>query len=193
MTAGACVDHLGRVWITLPQEDRIVRLDENGGIAASVATGSYPLGFGDMSGAEAVYTLGPIAGACCVGTVCLNLLPGDCAAAFGTFQGTGAPCVPNPCPTSGVPGAVDMAPHCRAAVNPARGTCTIQYSGLRDGARISVPDAAGRLRCELPVASAPAGRVEWDLRDGAGHPLPAGIYFLRPSAGRKASPVVVLR
>ncbi len=42
---------------------------------------------------------GPDEGACCVrGNPCAVMTPGDCAAAGGTYQGTGTPCAPNdPC------------------------------------------------------------------------------------------------
>lgn len=41
-----------------------------------------------------------------------------------------------------------------------------------DGASTSVSPAAA------PAAAARAGRVVWDGRDGGGHLLPAGIYFV---------------
>jgi hypothetical protein len=89
--------------------------------------------------------------------------------------------------TAGVPDAA-------AAVNRLGGGCpnpfnpatTIHYSLGRgtDRARLAVYDVAGRLVAVLSDGPAAAGDHEarWDGRDGDGHPVSSGVYFVRLSA-----------
>ncbi|MFN8177356.1 MAG: PQQ-dependent sugar dehydrogenase [bacterium] len=60
--------------------------------------------------------------------------------------------------------------------------------------RVTVHDAAGRLvRSVFQGAGVPGARsLEWDGRDSAGRPVPAGVYFVRAvSAGRMATQRIV--
>jgi FlgD Ig-like domain len=55
--------------------------------------------------------------------------------------------------------------------------------------RAALYDASGRLVRILADERLPAGKHQraWDRRDGSGHPVPAGIYFLRLHAGAHLS------
>jgi len=55
--------------------------------------------------------------------------------------------------------------------------------------RAALYDASGRLVRILADERLPAGKHQraWDRRDGSGHPVPAGIYFLRLDAGAHLS------
>lgn len=73
--------------------------------------------------------------------------------------------------------------------SPVREDCAIAFA-LPVSGRVSlvVYDALGRrVRVFLDgKLEAGAQRVRWDGRDGAGRPLPSGVYFLRLEAGKTA-------
>lgn len=81
----------------------------------------------------------------------------------------------------------------RVFPNPARGSATLSLAG-RSGvpALLRVHDAAGRIVRSLDTA---AGSAVWDTRDGAGRPVPAGVYFVtvRRDGGLETGRVTVLR
>lgn len=97
-----------------------------------------------------------------------------------------------PSGTTGVSGAVPGATFFERPVpNPAASVTTLRY-GLPRETRVdlAIYDATGRrVRALLSVVE-PAGEyaAKWDLRDDAGHPVGAGLYFVRLSAeGRTLS------
>jgi len=68
--------------------------------------------------------------------------------------------------------------------NPAREKVDLQIDGAHTGnRRVSVYDAMGRrvVRLEVPPD---VSRVRWDLRDAAGAPVAAGLYWLRVDGHR---------
>ena len=70
--------------------------------------------------------------------------------------------------------------------NPAGAQTTLRYTLPRAGlARLAVFDAAGRLVRELAAGTHEPGEqaATWDLRDGSGHAVGAGLYFARLEAG----------
>jgi hypothetical protein len=86
----------------------------------------------------------------------------------------------------------------RVFPNPARGEVRATFSAPSAlGVEFSVYDVGGRLVARLDgQRTAPGrGRLEWDARDDAGRPVPAGVYFLRgvDSAGGVATARVTLR
>ena len=103
----------------------------------------------------------------------------------------------------GVPGELpELGPGIAMAVgpNPSRSSVSI---AVRLAAAASAPiavtlyDAAGRAVRELGPAPPGLGiaRFSWDLRDDAGRPVPAGLYFAqaRAGAGHEERPIVVTR
>jgi len=74
-----------------------------------------------------------------------------------------------------------------AIPNPAPGTTTLRLETAGGHATIGVEvyDVAGRLVRRLDHEARLAGihEVSWDGRDGAGRPVPNGLYFIRASAG----------
>jgi choice-of-anchor B domain-containing protein len=93
-----------------------------------------------------------------------------------------------------------------AVPNPFRGATRIAYSiGAAAGGgltvshsiRLTVHDVAGRAvrNLRLPVAGAGDHQAEWDGRDEAGEPVPAGVYLLRLADGDqvRTSRVVLMR
>jgi hypothetical protein len=69
--------------------------------------------------------------------------------------------------------------------NPARSVATLSFTLARAGeARLEVFDLAGRRVRVLASGSVTAGPHEarWDLRDDAGHTVPAGVYLARLTA-----------
>jgi hypothetical protein len=72
--------------------------------------------------------------------------------------------------------------------NPARGTLSLSIAAGEAGEQsVDVLDAAGRLVRHLDRTwQAPGTRtLHWDGTDGAGRPLPAGIYLARVRAGSR--------
>jgi len=76
--------------------------------------------------------------------------------------------------------------------NPCRGSATVRIDyelGSTGPVALTVHDVSGRLvRC-LETGTRPAGRfvARWDGTDGHGHTVPAGVYFVRLSAGSTVS------
>ena len=60
---------------------------------------------------------------------------------------------------------------------------------------IQVFDVMGRQVRELVSTDAARGRheVEWDGRDGAGHPVSNGVYFVRLQHGQMTDVIQVVR
>ncbi|MDP6529585.1 MAG: FlgD immunoglobulin-like domain containing protein [Gemmatimonadota bacterium] len=84
--------------------------------------------------------------------------------------------------SAAIPGATPASLSVRP--NPATGDAVIAFSLPSAGrARLSVYDVAGRRIRTLLDAECTEGntRVRWDGRDASGHPLPAGVYFVRMS------------
>jgi hypothetical protein len=81
------------------------------------------------------------------------------------------------------PRALALSP---ASPNPARGGTALRFA-LPAGSRVTLAiyDAAGRLVRTLADGDRPAGEhaTTWDLRDGAGRGVGAGLYFARLEAG----------
>ncbi len=74
--------------------------------------------------------------------------------------------------------------------NPARAAATVRLARARGaGAALEVFDAGGRRVRAWPHGGPAEWR--WDLRDAAGRPVPAGVYFLR--ADRATARLVVAR
>jgi hypothetical protein len=80
--------------------------------------------------------------------------------------------------------------------NPVVGACRMQYVVGRDVAptgeanvRFVIHDANGRAVRDLSSGPQPTGRydIEWDGRDEAGRPVPAGFYFARITAGTRSA------
>jgi len=70
----------------------------------------------------------------------------------------------------------------RVSPTPMRGTATIRVDLARGSeVRVDVHDAAGRQVRRVFEGSHPAGPASfrWDGRDGSGHALPTGVYFVR--------------
>jgi DNA-binding beta-propeller fold protein YncE len=71
--------------------------------------------------------------------------------------------------------------------NPFRSRAVITFSAGRTGAAVlHIHDVAGRVVRTLPLARSAApvsGSVTWDGADDSGRNLPAGVYFVRLSAG----------
>jgi hypothetical protein len=84
------------------------------------------------------------------------------------------------------PGVLDLA----VAPNPIAGGTRLHFDLARGGrVRIAVYGAEGRQVRELwqgPMEAGP-GVVDWDRRDAAGRSVPAGVYYLRLSAGAATS------
>lgn len=77
----------------------------------------------------------------------------------------------------------------RVAPNPTRGGTAFVVEAERPGRqRISVVDVHGRLMRRFEDSMAAAGRrtVDWDGRDTAGRPLPAGVYLVIFDAGGRS-------
>lgn len=82
--------------------------------------------------------------------------------------------------------------------NPFRSETTIRTEILSAGeVSVQVYDVSGRSVRTLFRGVRPAGRFEfvWDGRDGQGHPVSAGMYFVRLSAGGQTdeSPILLMR
>jgi aminopeptidase N len=103
----------------------------------------------------------------------------------------------------GVPGdPIDPGPAVamRVSPNPAIATARIavQLSNTARGSiDVTIYDSAGRAVRVLGPSRPGVGTAtfDWDLRDGAGHPVPAGLYFAqaRSGASHEERPVVVTR
>jgi hypothetical protein len=83
----------------------------------------------------------------------------------------------------------------KPAPNPAGATTTIDYAVTAAGANLEIYDLAGRKVRKFDIAQAGPGSVTWDLADGAGRPLPAGVYIikLRDDSHAAAARVVINR
>jgi hypothetical protein len=85
-----------------------------------------------------------------------------------------------------------------AGRHPARGGATLRCTLPRSGGlRVAVHDAAGREVRVLDGGVRPAGmhELDWDGRDGAGRPVPPGVYLARLSGpgAQAAARFVLLR
>ena len=88
--------------------------------------------------------------------------------------------------TTGVPGgAPGEIAFLRPSPIPARGVVTLRFTLSRAAAvRLAIYDASGRRVRELTAGTEAAGdhAVGWDLRDGQGRAVGAGLYFARLEA-----------
>ena len=69
--------------------------------------------------------------------------------------------------------------------NPARGKARLRWTTAADSkTTLTIYDARGRLLRAFTHASLPAGEhaFDWNLADGEGRAVPAGIYFIRLEA-----------
>jgi hypothetical protein len=107
-----------------------------------------------------------------------------------------------PSPAVGVDDvAIDIGAHpIRLAPNPApRGSSVALFFRLpaaAASARVTVHDVTGRTVKVIHEGSVrEAGILSWDLRDGSGTPVPAGVYFARfeTEHGTETGRIVVLR
>jgi hypothetical protein len=76
------------------------------------------------------------------------------------------------------------------APNPINGTATVSYElGQSGPVALAVHDVSGRLMRRLETGNRSSGRHEanWDVTDDHGRRMPAGVYFVRFSAGGQAS------
>ncbi len=73
------------------------------------------------------------------------------------------------------------------APNPATYETALTYAVGTAGANLAVYDIKGRKVKEFAIATAGTGRLVWGLEDGAGKPLPAGVYVVRLQAGCEAA------
>ncbi len=89
-----------------------------------------------------------------------------------------------------VPDSVEPGPMLAVGPNPATLYASIAFSGLAEGERIGIFDAAGRLVRHLPPAARERRRVVWDLLTDAGSRVSSGIYWVR--AGSLSRRLVVL-
>jgi hypothetical protein len=83
------------------------------------------------------------------------------------------------------PGALALTSH----PNPFNPATTLRYAlPARARVRLSVHDAAGRWLRDLIDETQEAGphTVRWNGCDGAGRPLPSGVYFARLEAGARS-------
>ena len=128
-------------------------------------------------------------GACCISVEsCEVTLESQCTGVWSR----GVACSPNPCPamlsavedrpTAGQTGITAIVP------NPASGTARIRYE-LVDGGeyRLEVFNSAGQLVRRLGCGRLVKGArdVDWDGRDEMRDRVPAGVYFVSLSAGKR--------
>jgi hypothetical protein len=144
---------------------------------------------------------GPVGACCFVDESCRIVTPAQCAAYGGLFYlGHGTICEVNPCPNSAAEGPAggSLFSLQGATPNPSSGPTAIRYQLAQDGAvRLEIFDTAGRLVRVAFTGQNVRGlhSVDWDTRNEAGQPLPAGVYFIRLSTGqgRLSSPLILLR
>jgi hypothetical protein len=102
-------------------------------------------------------------------------------------------------PLSGVPSKPDpviCAGLLRSTPNPFAEGALVEYALPEAGdVKLEVFDVAGRLVNVLldEVRPAGAGSVAWEGTDSQGHPVPAGIYFCRLTAGEQTRKTKILR
>lgn len=98
---------------------------------------------------------------------------------------------------AGDPARLAEVPSIEVWPNPASGPIRIRLDlGGTDAAEVAIYDAAGSLVRRVHAGPLPAGRTDfsWPGTDDAGRPVPAGIYFVGASAGRRqVSTKIVLR
>jgi hypothetical protein len=85
-----------------------------------------------------------------------------------------------------------------ALPNPAAHRTTLRLDLPRAGVtQVHIYDAVGRRLCTLVDGRLPAGphRLTWNGRDGAGHPVPAGVYWarVRVDEQERATRIVIVR
>lgn len=77
---------------------------------------------------------------------------------------------------------ITSAPLLKVAPNPLLGSTTISFNcNLKNRAKVSIYDASGSLVRELEIPTNQP--VTWDAKRCDGRKLPAGVYFLRATAG----------
>jgi len=87
-----------------------------------------------------------------------------------------------------------LSPSSSLRCEPVAGGWSVQYTGENpELARLQVFDVAGRLKARLDAPFAGGRTLIWDGRDGEGHRLPNGIYFLRVAGGEGVAKAVVIR
>jgi hypothetical protein len=93
-------------------------------------------------------------------------------------------------PVVSVPDVVPGPPSLVLAPNPARGATVIGFAGP-GGEPVDVFDVHGRRVRRLTTDAATSGTRRWNLRDDAGRPVAAGLYWVR--RGDLGERLVVLR
>jgi hypothetical protein len=97
----------------------------------------------------------------------------------------------------GEPARLAAVPALRVWPNPASGAAAVGLDlPVATPASVTIFDAAGNLIRHLHSGSLPSGTTEWQWSrsDDAGRAVPAGVYFVRASAGPgRASTKIVLR
>ncbi len=130
-------------------------------------------------------------GYCCISSICFASDPITCEIQAGQFYESeeSAPCISNPCLTSGVQevdrrtDVVSLGP---PVPNPSRGAFQYAITLFQPREiRISLLDVAGRLVRALPAQHLPAGihTFSWNPEEQQGSRLASGIYTLRLDVG----------
>ena len=92
-----------------------------------------------------------------------------------------------------MPGEMKLHP---LAPNPSRAFTNVRFALSREAdVSLAVYDVSGREMVELADGRWPAGEqsIKWNFSDGAGQPVPAGLYFVRLQAGRQVLMQRVIR
>jgi hypothetical protein len=152
----------------------------------SVAVGTMPLGYGDMTGSESVFSPAPASGACCHGANCTIEDEDACVASIGLFLGQDQACDPNPCGPTGVP-VSDAARPPRIYWDPSteQGIAIFDSPGGPATAQLQVFDLRGRriYQTAKPVVADGEQRLDWDGWSADGQRVPSGVYFVRIQVG----------